>query len=147
MSEITLFNSYNFQQNLFSDKAFKEFIDVSNFSPNEITRMNNILRNSFIDTVSFSFFSEAIEPADPIEHEKTDNKNKDLPNAMLQNYLPPTKSLFHNVSVAFIGGVPFSIYWNSSNNEPVNIPISVFVLMISLICYYLTSDTQEDSSP
>jgi len=139
----SIFKDRNFQQNLFSEKVLNNFMEFSNFAPNDITRMNDILRNSFIDAVKFSSFIEAVEPADPIEDEKTDDENKDFPNTMLQNYLPPSKSLFNNVSMTFIGGVPFNIYWHSSNNEPVNIPISVFVLMVSLICYYFTIDSND----
>ncbi|MFP4920140.1 hypothetical protein ACJVVW_01040 [Staphylococcus coagulans] len=136
--------SMNFRNNLFSENTLQAFKTQSNFSIKEITRINNILRYSFINTVNFRSVSDSFNSSYPINNKRENRKEDDVDDTKLQKYAPPTKKMINATSLVFTPNISWSLFSGAMYNEPVNVPISIFVLLISLICFYLTFDYKKD---
>ena len=54
------------------------------------------------------------------------------------------KKMINATSLVFTPNISWSLFSGAMYNEPVNIPISIFVLIISLVCFYLTFDYKSD---
>ncbi|MFO3694290.1 hypothetical protein WER97_11340 [Staphylococcus felis] len=136
--------SMNFRNNLFSENTLNAFKSQSNFPIKEITRINNALRYSFINTVNFHSVSNSFNSSYPINNKRENRKEDDVDNTKLQKYAPPTKKMINATSLVFIPNISWGLFSGAMYNEPVNVPISIFVLLISLICFYLTFDYKSD---
>ncbi|PCF80945.1 hypothetical protein B4W74_04590 [Staphylococcus intermedius] len=136
--------SMNFRNNLFSENALQAFKTQSNFPIKEITRINNILRYSFINTVNFRSVSDSFNSPYPINNKRENRKEDDVDDTKLQKYAPPTKKIINATSLVFTPNISWSLFSGAMYNEPVNVPISIFVLIISLVCFYLTFDYKSD---
>lgn len=136
--------SMNFRNNLFSENTLQAFKTQSNFPIKEITRINNILRYSFINPIHLSSVSDSFNSSYPISNKRENRKEDDVDDTKMQKYAPPTKKMINATSLVFTPNISWSLFSGVMYNEPVNVPISIFVLLISLICFYLTFDYKSD---
>lgn len=136
--------SMNFRNNLFSENTLQAFKTQSNFSVKEITRINNVLRYSFINPIHLSSVSDSFNSSYPISNKRENRKEDDVDDTKMQKYAPPTKKMINATSLVFTPNISWSLFSGVMYNEPVNVPISIFVLLISLICFYLTFDYKSD---
>lgn len=136
--------SMNFRNNLFSENTLQAFKTQSNFPIKEITRINNILRYSFINTVNFPSVSDSFNSSYPINNKRENRKEDDVDDTKLQKYAPPTKKMINATSLVFTPNISWALFSGAMYNESVNVPISIFVLLISLVCFYLTFEYKKD---
>lgn len=134
----------NFRNNLFSENTLQAFKTQSNFSVKEITRINNVLRYSFINPIHLSSVSDSFNSSYPISNKRENRKEDDVDDTKMQKYAPPTKKMINATLLVFTPNISWSLFSGVMYNEPVNVPISIFVLLISLICFYLTFDYKSD---
>ncbi|SUM72791.1 hypothetical protein [Staphylococcus hominis] len=128
----------NFKNNLFSENTLDIFKANSQFSPKEISRVNDALRYSFINTVKFPTVSNSFDSSYPIHEIREDEPENKVNNMSLQKFVPPSKTLINATSILFFPNTAWKLFSNFVYNEQINIPISTFVLFISLVFFFLT---------
>ncbi|WP_257643688.1 hypothetical protein [Staphylococcus haemolyticus] len=80
----------NFRNNLFSEKILNDFISSTDFQKNEVLKISNRLRQSFINTVDVSSFSETVDSPHPIDEIYRDYYNDIFKEALNHKFIYPS---------------------------------------------------------
>ncbi|PMC20518.1 hypothetical protein CJ235_02265 [Staphylococcus pettenkoferi] len=136
----------NFRNNLFSEEILNDFISSTNFQKNEVLKISNRLRQSFINTVDVSSFSETIDSPHPIDEIYRDYYNNIFKEALNHKFIYPSAKFVKNVSVASASSVIGPVLLRTILDQYVNYFVFSSVIAILFTCFLIANCFAEDDT-
>lgn len=136
----------NFRNNLFSEKILNDFISSTDFQKNEVLKMSNRLRQSFINTVDVSSFSETVDSPHPIDEIYRDYYNDIFKEALNHKFIYPSAKFVKKVSVASASGVTGPVLLRTILDQYVNYFVFSSVIAILFTCFLIANCFVEDDT-
>lgn len=136
----------NFRNNLFSEKLLNDFISSTNFQKNEVLKISYRLRQSFINTVDVSSFSETIDSPHPIDEVYRDYYNNIFKEALNHKFIYPSAKFVKKVSVESATSVTGSVLLRTILDQYVNYFVFSSVIAILFTCFLIANCFVEDDT-
>lgn len=136
----------NFRNNLFSEKILNDFISSTDFQKNGVLKISNRLRQSFINTVDVSSFSETIDSPHPIDEIYRDYYNNIFKEALNHKFIYPSAKFVKNVSVASASSVTGPVLLRTILDQYVNYFVFSSVIAILFTCFLIANCFAEDDT-
>ncbi|MBW5905566.1 hypothetical protein [Staphylococcus haemolyticus] len=136
----------NFRNNLFSEKILNDFISSTDFQKNEVLKISNRLRQSFINTVDVSSFSETVDSPHPIDEIYRDYYNDIFKEALNHKFIYPSAKFVKNVSVASASSVTGPVLLRTTLDQYVNYFVFSSVIAILFTCFLIANCFAEDDT-
>lgn len=136
----------NFRNNLFSEKILNDFISSTDFQKNEVLKISNRLRQSFINTVDVSSFSETVDSPHPIDEIYRDYYNDIFKEALNHKFIYPSAKFVKKVSVASASGVTGPVLLRTILDQYVNYFVFSSVIAILFTCFLIANCFVEDDT-
>lgn len=136
----------NFRNNLFSEKLLNDFISSTNFQKNEVLKISNRLRQSFINTVDVSSFIETVDSPHPIDEIYRDHYNNIFKEALNHKFIYPSAKFVKNVSVASASSVTGPVLLRTILDQYVNYFVFASVIAILFTCFLIANCFVEDDT-
>ncbi|WP_426828895.1 hypothetical protein [Staphylococcus warneri] len=141
-----ILDSANFQRNLFSEKVLNDFIKSTNFQKDEVKKVSNRLRQSLIDTVDVSSFSETVDSSHPVDGVNSDNYNSVFKDSLNHNVVSPSAKFVKSVSVGSATGVTTPVLIRTIFDQYVDYFAFSAVIATLLTCYLIANQFIEEDS-
>lgn len=136
----------NFRNNLFSEKLLNDFISSTNFQKNEVLKISNRLRQSFINTVDVSSFIETVDSPHPIDEIYHNHYNNIFKEALNHKFIYPSAKFVKNVSVASASSVTGPVLLRTILDQYVNYFVFASVIAILFTCFLIANCFVEDDT-
>lgn len=136
----------NFRNNLFSEKLLNDFISSTNFQENEVLKISNRLRQSFINTVDVSSFSETVDSPHPIDEIYRDYYNNIFKEALNHKFIYPSAKFVKKISVASASSVTRPVLLRTILDQYVNYFVFSSVIAILFTCFLIANCFVEDDT-
>lgn len=136
----------NFRNNLFSEKLLNDFISYTNFQKNEVLKISNRLRQSFINTVDISSFIETVDSPHPIDEIYRDHYNNIFKEALNHKFIYPSAKFVKNVSVVSASSVTGPVLLRTTLDQYVNYFVFSSVIAILFTCFLIANCFVEDDT-
>ena len=141
-----ILDSANFQKNLFSEKVLNDFINSTNFQKDEVKKVSNRLRQSFIDAIDVSSFSETVDSPHPVDDEYTDKDNSVFKDSLNHSIVSPSAKFVKNISVGSATGVTTPVLIRTIFDQYVDYFAFSAVIATLLTCYLIANQLIENDS-
>lgn len=131
-------NPYNFQRNLFSEKAIKSFKNSYGFDDDVVSQAQQTIRDFYINPTAISTLTESINSTYPVNNQNTYSRYDEFINALKNDYPHPFKKVIR-WSSSIIGSADienFVIHY--INNEDLHIQTSLIFVIVCLITFLST---------
>lgn len=146
ISAPSIYIAKSFRNNLFSEKLLNDFISSTNFQKNEVLKISNRLRQSFINTVDISSFSETVDSPHPIDEIYRDYYNNIFKEALNHKFIYPSAKFVKKVSVASASSVTGPVLLRTILDQYVNYFVFSSVIAILFTCFLIAICFVEDDT-
>lgn len=130
--------SYNFQRNLFSEKAIKSFKDIYRFDDDVVSQAQQTVRDFYINPTAISTLAESINSTYPINNQNSYNRYEKFINTFKNDYPHPFKSAI-KWSSGIVGSANVQNFvTNYINNDDLHIQSSLIFVIVCLVTFLST---------
>lgn len=131
-------NPYNFQRNLFSEKAIKSFKNSYGFDDDVVSQAQQTIRDFYINPTAISTLVETINSTYPINNQNADNKYNKFIDAFKNDYPHPFKTVVRWSSSIGASTDIGNFATNYINDNDLHIQNSLILAIVCLISFLST---------
>ncbi|MDU0439385.1 hypothetical protein [Staphylococcus haemolyticus] len=131
-------NPYNFQRNLFSEKAIKSFKNSYGFDDDIVSQAQQTIRDFYINPTAISTLTESINATYPVNNQNTHSRYDEFINALKNDYPHPFKTVIR-WSSGIVGSADIGNFaTNYINDNDLHIQNSLILAIVCLISFLST---------